>query len=227
MPRSKRILDLALLALMAPFLIPVLVILVVLLWAVQGRPVFFGAERIRSCTQGFTLWKLRSMTQSATDSGVSGGDKAARITPIGRRLRRMRLDELPQMLNILRGDISFVGPRPPLRLYVERFPDLYAQVLKSRPGVTGLASLVYAAHEGRLLARCHTPEDTDATYARACVPRKAHIDLIYQRHQNVGFDLWLVGVTAARVFGGARGRRLPRPPRIAQSKFPQRRLHSP
>lgn len=214
MPLSKRLFDLALLVALAPLLVPLLTLLAALSLAVQGRPVFFGAERMRSPTEGFTLWKLRSMSHSATDSGVSGGDKVQRITPLGRRLRQMRLDELPQILNILRGDISFVGPRPPLRLYVERFPTLYAQVLRSRPGVTGLASLVYAAHEGRLLARCHTPAETDATYARACVPRKARIDLIYQRHQSIGFDLWLVAVTAARVLGFARGCRLPRPPRL-------------
>jgi len=214
MPVSKRILDLILLIVLAPILVPLLAVLVVVLFLHQGRPIFYGAERMRSCTEGFTLWKLRSMTNSATDSGVSGGDKAQRITPAGRRLRQMRLDELPQMLNILRGDISFVGPRPPLRLYVERFPAIYAQVLRARPGVTGLASLVYATHEARLLARCTTPQETDATYARACVPRKARIDLIYQRHQSVGFDLWLVYVTSVRVLGFARARRLPRPPRF-------------
>jgi lipopolysaccharide/colanic/teichoic acid biosynthesis glycosyltransferase len=212
MTRSKRLLDLVLLALMAPALLPLLGLLCLVLWAAQGRPIFYGAERMRSVTEGFTLWKLRSMTGAARDSGVSGGDKAGRITPMGRRLRRVRLDEVPQMLNILRGDISFVGPRPPLREYVERFPAIYEQVLRARPGVTGLASLVYAGHEALLLARCTTPEETDAVYARACVPRKARLDLIYQRHQSVGFDLWLVAVTAARVFGLAKGRRLPRPP---------------
>ena len=215
MPLSKRLFDLVLLAILLPFLLPLLAVLSVMLWLGQGRPVFYGAERMRSATEGFTLWKLRSMTQAAADSGVSGGDKAQRITPLGRVLRRVRMDEVPQLLNILRGDISFVGPRPPLRQYVERFPALYAQVLKSRPGVTGLASLVYAGHEAMLLARCSTAEETDAVYARACVPRKARIDLIYQQHQSVGFDLWLVGVTTARVFGLARGRRLPRPPGAA------------
>ena len=95
----------------------------------------------------FHLWKLRTMTVVREDSGVSGGDKAARITPVGRFLRRARLDEIPQLWNVIRGDMSFVGPRPPLRLYVERFPALYAEVLKSRPGITGLATLHFHAHE--------------------------------------------------------------------------------
>ena len=98
----------------------------------------------------------------------------------GRFLRRSRLDEVPQLWNVLKGDMSFVGPRPPLRLYVERFPELYAKVLQSRPGVTGLATLVFHRHEEKLLAACRSAAETDAVYARRCVPRKARIDLIYQ-----------------------------------------------
>ena len=121
------------------------------------------------------------------------------------------MDELPQMWNILRGDISFVGPRPPLPVYVTRFPDLYAQVLQSRPGVTGLASLVFAAHEEALLSRCATSDETDAIYARRCVPRKARIDLLYQRRRSLLLDAWLVIVTGGRALGlMRRGRRLPR-----------------
>ncbi|MGY6548122.1 MAG: sugar transferase [Roseinatronobacter sp.] len=212
MTLQKRLFDLALLLALLPLILALLMLVALVLWTRQGRPVFFGSERMHSPTRGFTLWKLRSMTLDARDSGVSGGDKSARITPIGRVLRRTRLDELPQALNILRGDVSFVGPRPPLRQYVEQFPRIYAQVLRSRPGVTGLATLVYAAHEERLLARCTSRAQTDATYARNCVPRKARLDLIYQRHQSLGLDLWLILMTARRVAGLARKRRFPRPP---------------
>ena len=133
------------------------------------------------------------------DAGVSGGDKAARVTPVGRILRRTRLDELPQLWNILRGDISFVGPRPPLREYVERFPEVYRAVLTSRPGVTGLASIHYHRHEEWLLARCATPAETDRVYCTRCIPAKARLDLIYARHASVCFDLRLIGRTIARV----------------------------
>jgi len=146
------------------------------------------------------LWKLRTMTvNTGAETGVSGGDKNSRITPFGRFLRRTRADELPQLYNILRGDISFVGPRPPLREYVERFPECYGKVLKSRPGVTGLASLRYHRTEERLLATCTTPEETDRVYTTRCVPRKAELDLIYQRNQSLCFDLKLIGQTFSRV----------------------------
>ncbi len=196
---SKRLFDLALaLCLAAILLVPFALLLLVLL-VVEGRPLFYVAERMKAPGQPFHLWKLRTMTVAKTDSGVSGGDKSARVTRIGRILRRARLDEIPQLWNVLRGDMSFVGPRPPLRLYVERFPDLYAQVLQSRPGITGLASLHFHAHEERLLAPCKDSAETDAVYSRRCVPRKARLDLIYHKHQNLCFDLRLIAETGGRV----------------------------
>lgn len=201
MTPGKRALDLILALTLGTLLGPVIAGLALWLRITQGAPVFYAAERMTTPTRGFTLWKFRTMTVAAADSGVSGGDKAARITPAGRWLRRTRLDELPQLWNILRGDLSFVGPRPPLRQYVARFPEIYARVLQSRPGVTGLATLVYHAHEERLLAGCADAAETDAVYARACVPRKARLDLIYAAHRSVCFDLVLIARTAGKVLG--------------------------
>ncbi|MCE8509985.1 sugar transferase [Ruegeria pomeroyi] len=197
---SKRIFDLFFASLLILLLLPLFLGLLVWLLIRQGRPLFYVAERMKGVDQPFDLWKLRTMTVVEDDSGVSGGDKVHRITPAGAWLRSKRLDELPQLWNILRGDLSFVGPRPPLRQYVEQFPELYTQVLKSRPGVTGLASLVYHKHEGLLLSRCDTPEETDEIYGRICVPRKAQLDLIYQNHQNICYDFDLVFQTIGLLF---------------------------
>ncbi len=198
MTPAKRLLDLVLaVALTLLLALPFALLVLWLLWR-EGRPLFYVAERMRAPGQPFALWKLRSMTVVAPETGVSGGDKSSRITATGRFLRRSRLDEVPQLWNILRGDMSFVGPRPPLRLYVERFPALYAQVLRSRPGVTGLATLVFHRHEERLLAPCRDAVETDAVYARRCVPRKARIDLIYQNRRSLGMDLRLMAQTLAR-----------------------------
>lgn len=177
---------------------PFLILLVVLLIA-EGRPLFYVSERMKTPTQGFPLIKLRTMANVASDAGVTGGDKSARIGPVHRLLRRARLDEVPQLWNVLKGDMSFVGPRPPIRLYTEAFPDVYAQVLQNRPGITGLASLRISAFEEAILSRCETPAQTDAVYRRRCVPRKAALDLIYQRHQSLCFDLALIGETALRL----------------------------
>ncbi len=196
MTPGKRLFDLAFAALLVAVLaLPFALLLLVLLWR-QGLPLFYVSERMNTPTRGFALWKLRTMSPVASDSGVSGGDKAARITPLGRFLRRTRLDEVPQLWNILNGDISFVGPRPPLRRYVEMFPVLYGQVLRSRPGVTGLATLHIHQYEARVLAGCTTPEETEAAYVSRCIPRKARLDLIYQNRWSLCLDIWLILQTA-------------------------------
>lgn len=200
MTAGKRAFDLGLaLVLLLPLGLVMLVVAAVVLVA-DGRPVLYGAERMRAPGRPFQLWKFRTMRPQAGDGGVSGGAKAARITRTGAILRRRRLDELPQLFNILRGDMSFVGPRPPLRGYVERFPDLYARVLRSRPGVTGLASLMLYRREERLLARCATPEETDRVYCRRCIPLKARIDLIYQRRRTAWLDLLILWRTLLALF---------------------------
>ena len=201
MTAGKCLFDIVLALVLCLPVLPVLLVLLVLMWASEGRPLFYISERMRAPGQGFWLIKLRTMRVVAADSGVSGGDKQDRITPLGRFMRRSRLDELPQLWNILRGDISFVGPRPPLRRYVVQFPALYAEVLASRPGVTGLATLVFHGFEERLLARCKTPQETEAAYVRVCIPRKASLDLIYQRNRSICLDLWLIGKTMAKIVG--------------------------
>ena len=198
MTPAKRLVDLTLaLVFVAMFALP-FGILVLVLWLREGRPVFYVAERMRAPGRPFLLWKLRTMAVAPPEVGVSGGDKAGRITATGRFLRHSRLDEVPQLWNVLKGDMSFVGPRPPLRTYVERFPGLYAKVLQSRPGITGLATLTFHRHEEALLAKCVTSAETDTVYARRCVPRKARIDLIYQRRRSIWMDLRLMGLTLAR-----------------------------
>lgn len=196
----KRIFDLFFASLLVVILGPVILYLCWVIWRKQGRPLFYVAERMKTPTQSFGLWKFRTMSDVEDDAGVSGGDKVSRITPLGAKMRAKRLDEFPQLWNILRGDLSFVGPRPPLREYVERFPEIYGEVLKSRPGVTGLATLKYHKHEDRLLASCQSPEETDAVYTRICVPRKARLDLIYQRNQNTCYDFDLVFQTIGNLF---------------------------
>ena len=200
MTLRKRIFDLFFASLLVLILGPVLIWLVVYLLIKQGRPLFYVAERMKGPSEPFNLWKLRTMTVVTDDQGVSGGNKAARVTPTGAWLRRKRMDEFPQLWNILKGDLSFVGPRPPLREYVERFPEIYTEVLKSRPGVTGLATIRFHKHEDRLLSRCETPAETDDVYCRICIPRKARLDLIYQRHQNTCYDFDLVFQTIGNLF---------------------------
>lgn len=196
----KRSLDIFFSALLMVLMGPVILYLIWKIWRQQGAPVFYVAERMKTPTRSFGLIKFRTMTVVEDDKGVSGANKASRVTPLGAKLRARRLDEFPQLWNIFRGDLSFVGPRPPLREYVDRFPETYARVLQTRPGVTGLATLRFHKHEERLLARCATAEETDDVYTRICVPRKAHIDLIYQENRNICYDVLLVFETIATLW---------------------------
>lgn len=199
MTRRKRAFDILMsLALLLPLSFVMLLVAAVLLLT-QGRPVFYVASRMRSHDECFGQLKFRTMLLAEHDSGATGGHKHWRITRIGRFLRRSRIDELPQLFNILRGDMSFVGPRPPLREFVERFPVQYAQVLRNRPGVTGLATMIYHAHEDRILAQCKTAEATEAAYYRRCLPAKLRLDMIYLRQGNLRMDLWIIMNTVMTV----------------------------
>ncbi len=189
MTPSKRVFDIVVALLLSAMLMPVIVITALVILVMDGGPVFYISERMRTPTQGFRLVKFPTMKPVAMDSGVSGADKASRITRTGAFLRRTRLDELPQLWNVLKGDISLVGPRPPLREYVERFPEVYGKVLQSRPGITGLASVYFHKHEEHLLARSRSHRETDAIYSRSCIPRKARLDMIYQSHRSLCMDV--------------------------------------
>ncbi len=192
MPLSKRAFDVTVALIVLVPLSAVMLAVAAILLVAQGRPILYRAERMKSPGESFRQLKFRTMLLQKDDFGATGAHKHWRITPVGRFLRRSRIDELPQLFNILRGDMSFVGPRPPLREYVERFPAIYGQVLKSRPGVTGLATLIYHRHEDRILAECRSAEATEAAYYRRCLPAKLKIDLIYQKHRNMGLDLWIL-----------------------------------
>ena len=196
MTPAKRALDIVVALGLLLILAPVIVVVALTILICNGRPVLYLSERMKTPEQAFLLWKFRTMRPVEMDTGVSGGDKNDRITKLGHILRRARL---PQLFNVLRGDISMVGPRPPLRRYVERFPDLYAQILQQRPGLTGLATIVFHKSETRLLSRCATAAQTEDVYIRRCIPRKARLDLIYAENRTLWLDLRLIAATVLKV----------------------------
>lgn len=199
MRANKRILDLVLVVILSAILVVPFSILLIVMIFKDGFPLFYVAKRMKGIGQPFCLWKLRTMTVSDAEIGVSGGDKVWRITPLGAFIRRARMDEVPQLWNVLKGDMSFVGPRPPLPEYVERFPEIYVKVLKSPTGITGLASLKYHGVEERILAACQTAEETDRAYAEICVPAKARLDLLYQKNWSICLDLKLIWETGTGI----------------------------
>lgn len=187
---------------LAPLVLVILALLFLIVVPLQGRPFIFASERMRRPGEPFLLLKVRTMhpPDPAAEQAVMGGDLAGRVTRIGRLLRTTRLDELPQILNVLKGEIRFIGPRPPLRKYVEANVEQYARLLDATPpGITGLATVMLHAREERLLSACSTAAETDAVYRRRCIPLKMRLDLIYARRRSPGLDLLILWRTVSRL----------------------------
>ncbi len=177
---SKRIFDVSLVLLTAPLTLPLGLVVSGLVLLKEGRPLFFAARRAGHHCVEFKALKFRTMrTGHGEIGGVSGGHKSDLISPFSARLRKLRLDELPQLLNVLRGEMSLIGPRPTDPRYVALFPELYAKIYETKPGLTGLATLHMHRFEDRILGACRTAEETEQVYCRRCIPRKARFDLIY------------------------------------------------
>ena len=197
---GTRVMDLSFSVLLCLILAPLAVGLAGAVLLRDGKPVFFVSERIGRKGKPFRLWKFRTMAPDPSGLTVSGAHVEMRITPLGRWMRRFRMDEIPQLWNILRGDMSFVGPRPPLRRYTETFPELYTAVLTQKPGVTGLATLAFQAHEAWIMAQCGSHEEADDVYRRRCVARKARLDIVYNRNQSISMDFLVVFQTIGEIF---------------------------
>jgi lipopolysaccharide/colanic/teichoic acid biosynthesis glycosyltransferase len=151
----------------------------------SGRPGFFRQSRVGRLGRDFTLWKFRTMTvRRGAENGSFDAGSVARVTPVGRFLRRWKLDELPQLWNVLRGEMSLVGPRPEVRKWVEAYPDLWAEVLVVRPGITDPASIEFR-NEEEILSRSPDPEQT---YRERILPRKLELYRGYVRSQSLRGD---------------------------------------
>jgi FlaA1/EpsC-like NDP-sugar epimerase/lipopolysaccharide/colanic/teichoic acid biosynthesis glycosyltransferase len=159
-------------------------------------PAFYRAERVGWGGRAFTLYKFRSMVQNADRRGpgiTGGGDP--RVTQVGRFLRRAKLDELPQLINVLRGEMSLVGPRPEDPRYVALYTPEQRRVLAARPGITSHASLHYIEEEDLLAGA-----DWETTYRRRVMPHKLSMDLAYLRQRSAWTDLALILKTVAALF---------------------------
>lgn len=211
-PAMKRLFDIVFALLLCIPVIPALVVLYVIVVMKDGRPFIYRSKRNSTFTKTFDLLKIRTMrtVPEHENVGVTGGHKKNRITPMGKFLRAHRLDELPQVWNVLKGDMSFVGPRPPEPRYVEACPEIYREVLKDRPGITGLASIIFHTHEEKMLAACDTQKESEGVYIRRCVPRKAQLDHIYHLNKSLRLDLYILYLTAAKLFPlpGRRAKRI-------------------
>jgi lipopolysaccharide/colanic/teichoic acid biosynthesis glycosyltransferase len=158
-------------------------------------PVLFQHERVGWRGRHFRLIKFRTMRHGATGLEISAADDV-RITPVGRVLRRLKLDELPQLWNVVRGDMSLVGPRPEVPRYVDANDPLWREVLSVRPGLTDPATLRYR-HEERLLAS--VSGDRDRHYREVVLPAKLRESLGYLRRRSWRTDFYVLFGTLRKV----------------------------
>jgi lipopolysaccharide/colanic/teichoic acid biosynthesis glycosyltransferase len=176
--------------------LPALGVLALLIKLDSPGPALYAGTRIGLGGRRFDCYKLRSMRWTGADSLMLTSANDPRITNIGRRLRRLRIDELPQLWNVVRGDMSLVGPRPEAPELVDPEDPVWRRVLAVRPGIAGLAQLAFA-DEARLLA---TP-DPATTYRREIQPHKLAIDSCYAAHRSVALDTWILLRTLAVLLG--------------------------
>jgi lipopolysaccharide/colanic/teichoic acid biosynthesis glycosyltransferase len=189
---AKRILDFTVaafgLAATAPVLVPVLLAT----WAEDRHSPFYVANRVGRGGRPFRMVKVRSMRIGADKSGVdSTAANDRRITRVGSFVRRFKLDELPQLWNVLKGDMSLVGPRPNVERDVALYTDDEQRLLTVRPGITDLSSIVFS-DEGEILTGAPDP---DLDYNQRIRPYKSRLGLLLVDHDDVGLDLRIVGLT--------------------------------
>ena len=192
----KRTIDLLVSAAGLVLLSPVFLLLAVAVRITSPGPVFYRQERMGHRGSHFRIFKFRSMVQDADNLGGTLTVKGdARITPLGRYLRRHKLDELPQLINVLRGEMSLVGPRPEVPEYADMFPRSYERILQIKPGITHSATLFFR-NEERLLSRVDDPR---SLYIERVMPYKMMLYVEDMRRSNVGRDLLTIIDTALRI----------------------------
>jgi lipopolysaccharide/colanic/teichoic acid biosynthesis glycosyltransferase len=192
----KRFLDILLSISGLIFLAPLLFLLAMVIRNSSPGPVFYRGIRVGRGGKLFRMFKFRTMVVNAEVLGGScTSNDDCRITPIGHQLRKYKLDELPQLFNVLLGEMSFVGPRPEVQRFVEMFSEEEMQILSIRPGITDLAT-IWNSDEGSLLAGSVDPE---RTYLEKIRPEKIRLQLKYVRERSVLLDIKIICLTAALV----------------------------
>jgi lipopolysaccharide/colanic/teichoic acid biosynthesis glycosyltransferase len=173
---------------------PLLALICLLVWVDDPGPIMYRGERVGKDGAPFQILKFRTMRVRPIEGAAITVRDDPRVTTAGRILRKLKLDELPQLINVLRGEMSFVGPRPEAPVYVALYQPDQLRVLSVSPGITGLTQIVYR-DESQLLAG----SDPERLYRTVALPAKLRIDLFYLDHQSFWLDLRIIALTAVTV----------------------------
>lgn len=168
---------------------PFFIIIAILIKLDSNGPVFFKQTRVGKRNKDFEIFKFRTMFINSDKKGLlTVGDKDNRVTSIGYYLRKFKLDELPQLFNVLVGEMSFVGPRPEVRKYVKLYTKEQKEVLQVKPGITDLASIAFR-NENEILS---SKDNAEEFYIEEIMPKKININLDYIERRNFISDLVVI-----------------------------------
>ncbi|HET7040238.1 MAG TPA: sugar transferase [Gemmatimonadales bacterium] len=215
-PAGKRLLDVAVAVLGLALAAPLLALAALAARLSSPGPLLYRARRVGRGGRPFTMYKLRTMHPAPPGSGSPiTGPADPRVFPAGRLLRLTKVDELPQLVNVLRGEMSLVGPRPEDPDVVARhYAPLHRETLSVRPGLTSPGTLYHDIHGDRVL----TGGDPETRYAEALLPLKLALDLVYVRRASLSYDLAMLWRTVVTVGGRLLGRRtFPEPPELSEA----------
>ena len=191
-----RVFDIACAGIGLILLSPMFVVIAALIMLDDGGPILYRQPRIGRRFQPFQVFKFRSMTRGADRKGLLTACGDARVTRVGRRLRPYKLDELPQLINVLKGEMQLVGSRPEVECYVERFHAQYAVLLQERPGITDPATLAYR-HEDQILSG----DGIEEQYLASVLPEKVRLSLEYQQRRTFRSDILVLLQTVLGLAG--------------------------
>ena len=196
----KRAFDFIVSLIMVVIISPILLILAILIKLDSEGPVFYRQERITTGGKKFRIFKFRTMIQNADKIGsLVTVDKDPRITKVGEKIRKVRLDELPQLLNIVKGDMSFVGTRPEVAKYVEQYSDEMMATLLMPAGVTSLASIKYKDEDEIIAEHTAAGQSVDEAYVQCVLPEKMKYNLEYIENFSFFGDIKLMFQTVISV----------------------------
>jgi len=192
----KRMFDIVASGIGLIFLSPLFILIPLWIKIDSQGPVFFKQTRVGKNNTDFKLYKFRSMRKgNGKDGLITIGNKDSRVTKSGSYLRKYKLDEMPQLINVFIGDMSLVGPRPEVRKYVEMYTNEQLKVLSVHPGITDLASIHYR-NENRLLSNTNDPEDY---YVKIIMQDKLRINLDYVANRSFWLDIGLIFKTLFKI----------------------------
>ena len=185
----KRLLDIVISAIGLICFSPILLFVSILVWSNDKKSPLYIPPRVGKKGTIFYMVKLRSMVVNADKAGIdSTSNNDLRITSIGQKIRKYKLDELTQLWNVLLGDMSLVGPRPNVKAEVDLYTDVEKELLSAKPGITDFSSIVFS-DEGKIL---EDKKDPDLSYHQLIRPWKSRLGLIYIKHQSILLDIEII-----------------------------------